>query len=351
MKPVGHKERVKIAKPPMSRLQWNALAIFAILGILPFATAVITNAGSSTDGLYDPSITMEQPSSSFRGVWYDNGADYQEYYETNVPMPAGWYNCVHIVEGECGDDYQYSTDQNKPLSSSTFDWILPTPSYIFEQTHQNELAPGEYLGTSGQGPFSFYLYGASIDGIVQNDTLDKIKYTFADYYTVYDCEYSGFEDLIIESDLTFIYGGNEKTFKDFSFKTTNKYQYLRYDNTAGEWSNDCVVGFDLEYDFTGFESLDLTSFNGGDWANTDHLIQLKRIVLEDAFSQNIGSTPLPFAGDGFFAFTVEHQSINTVQAGFIIKSLTSLLSVGTFALAAASTQYWDPFKNLFKGAV
>jgi len=85
------------------------------------------------------------------------------------------------------------------------------------------------------------------------------------------------------------------------------------------------------------------------WSSTDHLIQIQQVVRADG--QNIGSTQLPWAGDSRFTFGAEHQSINTIQAGFIIKSLTTILSFGTFALAVASTPYWDPFKSFFKGAI
>lgn len=331
----------------MSRIQWNALAIFMILGVLPFATAIITNAGSSSDEFEQNSIEMDSSGNLWRGYWYDNGGNYTSSYESAYPMPAGWYNCAHVVDGECGDDYQYSTDTKVPLNSAKFDWVLPTPAHIFKQTHQTVLNPGEYIGTSGYGPFSFYLYGETFNGIQQNETLDKISYTFADYITTYDCEAYQWSDLVIRSDLTFIYGTESKTYKDFEFKVSNKYNYLRYDQQTAHWDNRCVVGFELEYDLTGFESLDLTSFNGGDWINTDHLIELRSVEREDGM--NIGNTQLPFAGDQFFAFTATHQSINTVEAGFIMKSATILLSIGTFAVAAASTPYWDPFKNLFKG--
>ncbi len=333
----------------MSRIQWNALAIFMILGVLPFATAIITNAGSSTDGNEQNSIEMDSNGNIFRGYWYDNGGNYTASYQSNYPMPAGWYNCAYIVDGRCGYDYQYSTDTQVPLSSATFDWVLPAPSYILKQSHQTVLNPGEYLGTSGYGPFSFYFYGNAFAGIQQNETLDKISYTFADYITTYNCQSYQFSDLEISADLTFIYENNSKSFTNFEFDVSNKYEYLRYDQSTAQWELACVIGFELEFDFTGFESLDLTSFNNGDWANTDQLIELKNIEREDG--TNIGNTQLPFTGDQFFAFTAEHQSVNTVQATFIIKSLTTILSFGTFAVAAASTPYWDPFKNLFKGVV
>lgn len=335
-------------KMPLTRIQWNALAIFMVLGILPFATAIITNAGSDSEGFEQNSIEMDSQGNQFRGYWYDNGADMTNSYRSQYPMPQGWYNCGYIVEGECGDDYSYSTDTFDPLSSAKFDWVLPTPAYQFAQNHQKILSPGEYIGTSGEGPFSFYLYGSAFNGIAQNDTIDQISYTFADYSVTYVCDSYDFANLNIEVDLTFIYGTETKKFSNFEFETSNKYEYLRYDNQMGEWDQRCIIGFELEFDFTGFESLELNSWNGGDYQNTDHLIEIKSIERTDGL--NIGNTQIPFAGDQFWSFTATHQSINTVEAGFIIKSLTLTLSVATFALAVASTPYWDPFKNLFKGA-
>jgi len=334
-------------KPPMSALQWNAVAIMIVLVALPFATAIISNAGSSSDEYEQSSITMDAGGNAWKGYWYDNGANMTYSYESSMPMPSGWYDCAHIVDGFCTRNT--SSISIDPLTSAKYDWVAPTPAYQFHQNHQRIVAPGEYIGTSGEGPFSFYLYGDSLDGIEQNDTLDSIKYTFIDYITTYDCAYNGFVDLDIKADLSFIYANNSKSFKEFEFETTNKYQYLRYDNQNSNWGNDCVIGFELEFDFTGYESLSLTEFNGGDWINTDHLIQIKSIERADGL--NIGNTQIPFAGDQFWTFTATHQSVNTVQAGFIIKSATLLLSFGTFALAIASTPYWDPFKNLFKGAV
>ena len=342
-------------KPPMSALQWNAVAIMVVLVALPFATAVISNAGSSTDGDAKPSTTMDPFDVSsypfYPGIWWDNGINLNAYYEAAYPMPSGWYNCGYIVDGQCGDDYSYSNEDALPLSVSTIPKNIygEIPSYTLNQNHKLILAPGEYYGSSGEGPFSFYFYGKTFDNIAQNDTLDKISYKFVDFMVSYDCAYNGFEDFIIKSDLTFIYQGQPKTFKDFEFKVDNSINSERWNSQNNEWIDDCIIGFELEYDFTGYESLSLTEFNGGDWANTDHLIELKSI--KKASGQNIGNAHLPFAGDGIWSFSSTHQSVNTVQAGFIIKSATLLLSFGTFALAIASTPYWDPFKNFFKGAI
>jgi hypothetical protein len=340
---------VSIAKASMTRLQWNALAIITLIGFMPFAVAVITNAGSDSDGLSEDSIGDQPFSNQFRGIWWDNGNNYTSHYETTIPMPSGWYNCVYIEDGQCGEDYSYSTDSILPLTSSPNNWLTGQTLYQFGQTHQRQLAPGEYLGTSGSGPFGWYMYGETFNGINSNESLDKISYQFIDYATEYSCEYNGFVDIDIYASLTFIQGNQTYELENFVFETTNKLEWNRYDPSNGHWATVCVIGVELEFDFTGFESLGITEWNGGNWSGTDHLIQIEQVVRADG--QNIGSTGLPWAGDSLFAFGAKHQSINTVQAGFIIKSLTTILSFGTFALAIASTPYWDPFKSFFKGAI
>jgi hypothetical protein len=341
---------VSIAKASMTRLQWNALAIITLIGFMPFAVAVITNAGSDSDGLSEDSIGPNPPNGPVgRGFWWDNGNNYSSHYESTIPMPSGWYNCVYIEEGRCGEDYSYSNDYLVPLTASPNNWINGQTLFQFGQTHSHSLSPGEYLGTSGSGPFGWYMYGESFNGIKSNESLDKISYQFIEYQTEYACEYNGFVDLDIYASLTFIRGNETYELENFVFETTNKFEWNRYDPSNGHWSTACVIGIELEFDFTGFESLGITEWNGGNWSETDHLIQIQQVVRADG--QNIGSTGLPWAGDSFFVFGAEHESINTVQAGFIIKSLTTILSFGTFALAIASTPYWDPFKSFFKGAI
>ena len=318
---------------------------------MPFAVAVITNAGSDSDGLREDSLGTQPPLNQWRGIWWDNGNNYTSHYETTIPMPSGWYNCAYIENGVCGEDYSYSTDTFVPLSSTPINWITGQTLYAFDQTHRNSgmLSPGEYLGTSGSGPFGWYIFGESFNGIKSNESLDKIAYQFTDADTEYDCSYNGFVDLEIYASLTFIQGNKTYELDNFVFETSNKFEWDRYDPNTGHWDTACVNGIELEFDFTGFESLGITEWNGGNWSGTDHLIEIQQVVRADG--QNIGSTQLPWAGDSTFTFGAEHQSINTVQAGFIIKSLTTILSFGTFALAVASTPYWDPFKSFFKGAI
>jgi len=334
-------------KAPLTAIQFNALAIVTLLAFMPFAIAFITNAGSNTDGNYESSINGS--SNTFgKGYWYDNGDNYTSYYENEYPnMPQGWYNCAYISNGYCGEDYSYSTDSRVYFSVSTTTNYYDVTSYSVKQNQQYSLAPGEYLGTSGDGPYGWLVFGDTFTGIEQNTSIDSIKYKFIDIYSEYLCDYEGFTDLRIAASLTFIYGNESKEYDGFNMIVSNKYQYNRYDANNGHWGDACVNGIVLEFDFTGFESLAINDFNNGDWEATDHLIKIENIERED--NRNIGNTLLPFNGDGLFVFSAEHQEIDPVQAGFIIKSLTTLLSAGTFLLALASTQYWNPVSKRVRG--
>lgn len=330
----------------MSAIQFNALAIVTLLAFMPFAIAFITNAGSNTSGSFDSSINGSTNTFG-KGYWYDNGLNYTSYYESEYPMPNGWYNCAYISNGYCGEDYSYSTDQQVYFAIGSSTTYYDVSSYSVKQNQKYSLSPGDYLGTSGPGPYGWLVFGDTFTGIEQNASLDRIKYNFVDIYAEYLCDYEGFTDLQVTSSLTFIYGNDTMVFDGFNSIISNKYEYNRYDANNGHWANACVNGMVLEFDFTGFESLGLNDFNGGDWASTDHLIQIQKIERQDGI--NLGNTLLPFNGDGLFVFSAEHQEIDPVQAGFIIKSFTLILSAGTFLLALGSTEYWSPFSKRIRG--
>jgi hypothetical protein len=361
------KEGIAIAKKrTLNFLQWNALAIVLLIGVLPFATAIITNAGSSSDGTYssawkdtgfppDPSINTNL------GYWYENGGENWTFWYQSLLTPAEQtlyadiLDCVYIEDGYCSgtDDLTDPYDRFWTRNNVQAGRIPMNAAWTY-QTHYYGIDPN-YVGQAGSGPYSYFILNNTLGGIEQNETLDKLKITWVDYETTFPCDYSEFVDLHIYGEITFIQDGNSmdspnirtKTLKDFEWATSNKYQYNRWDMQNQDYHTVCSPGFELEFDFTGFESLDLTEWNGGDWWGTAYLITLNYIQRADG--RNLGSTPLPQNGVNEFYFGIEYQSINTVQANFVIKSLTAGLAFGTFALAIASTPYWDPFKNLLKG--
>jgi len=338
-------------KAPLTAIQFNALAIVTLLAFMPFAIAFITSAGSNTSTEYTSSTSpwaRNEPIPYTDAVWYHTGENYTGIYESNIPMPYNWYECAYVSYGDCLGPTDPSNAFNTEFSQlSPAASYLDYRTYFMNQNMKTFLVPGEYLGSSGSGPFGWLLDGSIFNNIEQNTSLDEIKYSFFDPETSYACDYVGFTDLNIESSITLIYGNESLRYDGFKSIQENKKEMRLYDNSNGHWSDECANFLELAFDFTGFESLAIDDMNGGDWANTTHLIEIKSISRTDGAP--IADTPLPFAGDYLFAFYAEHQEIDPVQAGFIIKSLTTLLSAGTFLLALASTQYWNPVSKRVKG--
>lgn len=330
----------------MNAIQFNALAIVFLLGILPFAVAFITNIGSSSDAQYEDSISSAQliyhPNNN---QWLNNGG-------TN-------YTAAYLAAGANGTEYlsnrTYVEDGIFPSTGGVFNLFpaysypgtLPMTSLYLRDTHWWASTP--YVGASGDGPFTLLLNSKFWNEVNSNETIDKWRFTFADTRTHYNCANAIFENITFQGDMTWIQGNRSVSFDDFQFTTSNKFEYKQWSSQHG-YIDVCVVGFQLVFDLTGFESLVLDELIRGDWFNASLILNFDNFQRAD---DNLPFTTeaLPFAGDGDFNLGVEHQAIDPVQAGFLIKVGTLFLAFGTFALAIASTPYWDPFRNFFKGAL
>lgn len=330
----------------MNPIQFNALAIVLILVGMPFAIAFITNAGSSSDGEWVDSKKFE--STSYvpglpRSYWLENGGDnYTSVYYANDPADFG-ANRTYVENGICPAHSQ-SFPCIQFYGGLTYAGETPMQAMTYPMSHY--YTQQSYIGASGDGPFSWFFTPRQLDNIDQGETLDKIRLTFIDQNTDHNCHAAIFTNISFTSNIQFFYNNRTKDFNGFQFETSNEIQYT---TRRSNWVDVCQVGFQLEYDFNGFETLSLTEFNGGDWENTSIIITLDNFEREDGMT--FGSTALPFTGVDFFTLGIEHQPVNPVEAGFIIKTGTIVLSVATFVLAIASTPYWDPFRNLVKGAI
>jgi hypothetical protein len=335
---------------PLNPIQFNALAIVLILVGMPFAIAFITNAGSSSDGEYEDSIRYPNPGYNWNtfSYWWDNGGDnFSSYYnDTNTFIENGCNalgpNCLAPPHGS--PSYPLSISQT--LLGST-----PMNSMNAQQTHYGSvpLHGQSYVGSSGNGPFTWDLGNGYFSALAQtNETVDKMRFTMIDQSVDHNCASSIFENITFDGWISFYYDNKTTKFDDFSFEMDNKLSYNSRDLQHG-YVDVCHIGFQIVFDFTGFETLKIAELNQGDWEGTRIRFSLNNFKNE--LGQDITDEALPFAGVGTFAFGVEHQPVNPVEAGFIIKTATIILSLITFALAIASTAYWDPFRNAFKGAL
>lgn len=324
----------------MNAFQFNALAIILLLVVLPFAVAFISNAGENVNAEYEPSYNhFESYPPSYGGIpawWWNNGGNYSSLYTSG--------SCGHVVNGYCTDTGGMSPAQS--ITPPVYDsYFHPSPGLVLTQTHArvSDYGTDSYIGSSGEGPFEWYLPKGSQNAIQNNVTFDSLRYGFIDHQSAYNCGSHQWDNLTIEHSIEFRYGNETLIFSDFITETSNKFQHYPYPT----YSIECNQGFYVEYDFNSFESLELVNWNGGDWENTDFLIRLDKVELESGL--NIANGDLPFAGNGVFTLTSDYSSIDEVQANFFINMGTLVLSVATFALALASTPYWDPFKNTFRG--
>jgi len=299
-------------------------------------------------------------------VWSNGDENWTDDYDDPATTADDHISaCAYIVEGQCvGIDVGYPVPAIMTGGSYMLgvDWKLPAPSVSLFQSHRHVSGglSGVYAGSSGDGPFAYKLGPQYFDAMEQNETLDKWRFTFVDREVDYSCsnltnilngQSNIFSVVKFDGTMTFIYDNSTLTYPNFEFEEYTQYKYETWDQVHLRWETKCHVGFDIVWDFTGFESLEISDFNRGDWDNTEILFTLDNFRLADGGKIDIGTTALPIAGDHFVDFSIEHQQVSTVEAGFVIKVGTLLLSFVTFAFALASTPYWDPFRNAFKGAL
>ena len=329
-------------KRPLNALQFNVLAIVFLLVILPFAVAFVSNAGESKGTDFEDSFNHNgQYPPTYGGIpawWWNNGGKNYSYLYSG--------DCAYIEEGICTD-----LGTNNPAIGTTspvFDrWFHPSHSIYLQQTHNrgSDYGTDAYVGSSGDGPFEWLIPKGSQNAIENNQTFDVLRYGFIDFQNSFNCASHGWVDLSLEYSIEFLYDNETKSYSGFYAETSNKFLHYPYPS----YTEECNVGFYIEYDFNSFESIEMVNWNGGNWDETDFYIKIDTIKRVDGFS--LSNTELPFAGNGEFAFTSEYSMIDQVQANFFINMGTLVLSVFTFGLAVASTPYWDPFKNFFRGAL
>lgn len=340
------------------------------MGFMPFAIAFVSNVGSSTEEAWENSIQLNDqypgaiPDYS---IWLENGgSNLTSWYDTyaNVQYDAD-LDCAYITNGGCAgfydDDTQY--DYKFPLRGSQNLAGLSTfysNDYYGIRTTQvsdSHRAPGTnnqpYAGRSGSSVFSWYLSPIFLNEIPQGDTIDSLRYFMIDSNS-FSCDdplgYSS--NITFEGEISFIYDNQELKYTNFEFEKYTKYSYAKLNIADGSFSNICSIGFIVEFDFTGFESLEIyTHTNLGDFDNTSTILTLKNFENKDSSNIDFGNTQLPFTGTGVFDFGVQHQITNPVETGFLIKTSTLFLSIITLGVALVSTPYWDPFRNFFKGAI
>ena len=341
---------------PLNPIQFNIIAIIFVLGFMPFAVAFISSAGG--DSSEEWSSTMQPrdgnviyPFTTSR-ILDNGGVNYTDYYQTNnYYFNNDSLDCIYIVDGFCEGFYDDSTQPE--LTREFFLSYTAREANVypfrFAFAHQSHASAGsnQYAGASGSEIFSYFLEPYFLNNIEQQETLDSLRIWSVDGSQTNLCNYAGFTNITYTAEIEFYYGNDSVKFENFEFETDNRYEFRGWDSAHGTFSNLCAIGFVTEFDLSGFESLELNVLNNGDWDNTSIRVSYKNFEREDG--QNFADTDLPFAGADSWIIGLESKSLNPVEASFIIKTGTLLLSVITLVIGIASTPYWDPFRNFFSG--
>lgn len=324
---------------------------------MPFAVAFITNAGSSSDGQYESAFQAGYYAPVGAGFadpesrWLFNGGDnLTGEYDAAYPSALAT-TCIYVYEGWCrGDDPPGVNYVSNYLAVSANNWKIPAPSTYMYQSHNYGLMGVQnpsYLGASGDDLFAWRFSSNYFPDFPEDDAIDRLRFTFADTNTAYSCSYSEFANITFNGKIVFNHNGDSMIYEGFNFETSNKYETRFYDDGNGHWADACYVGFEVEFDFRGYESLQLETFIMGDWDNTTMEVHLSDFERDDG--RNFADTPLPFAGIDLFRLSIEYQKVDKVVAGFIIRTGTLFLAAGTFAVGIASTRQWNPFKTFIGG--
>lgn len=323
---------------------------------MPFGVAFVSNLGASSDTSF--SSTMKTTSGLIGEIdsesyWIDNGGQNwtQWYIDQGIATNPITKDCAYVVDGEC-DGFE----QNPGGAINTFDlntyygfeFHLPTTSNNVPQSHKKTSNGNGYSSSSGSNEFSWHFGSKYLENIEQGQTIDGLRMYAVDA-TTYGCTYAGYSNITFEGTLKFHYDNSSRTYDGFEFSESTKYDYSLYSYSQGSYGYVCSLGFVIDFDLTGFESMEMYQFNYGDWDNTTVSIYLENFERDDGL--DFAGTQLPFAGDDWWRVGFEYKAVDPQETGFLIKTGTLILAVITLVVAIASTPYWDPFRNFFKGAI
>lgn len=347
----------------MNATQFNIVAVVLILIGLPMVVGAITSTGG--DGVskdWRNAYSTDYSGQVAYAQWVENGQDYSLTYEQ---IQAGYGNCSFIapdlyslggLTGDCqgeGSFFAYGFD----FFGSTVATTNTGEPAISVPVDHNNLNPGDYIGTSGKGPFT-WTFAQANSGVIGNEEMpEAFRWIFIEPSASYNCASSAFKNITFDAtvrvvEVDFINGTFQEHLKiTKSFASSNQLLWDVYDPQHG-WITGCFLGMTVEIDLDGFEQTILNN-EVGSWQSTYLQLTLDEFqVDEPGQPSNIGQTQLPWHGDtGSFLIVHEYSTVDVASVNFFIRGGTLLLAIGVGTLALASTPYWDPLRAWFRGAI
>lgn len=309
------------------------------------------------EGSFDPDLN--DANSNYANPFYDvrdcdtTSFFYQgQYFGYNQEVQ---YNCQFADSNWFyNDPITGFTDFQMTYDGSTFWRGQDTHSALASYGTTANITDDTYVGDSGD-KFSFRLNELMMNTLPQREMVDQFRFTIFDYPDAplatpssHNCDtYVGWKDLEISTELTIeVEGKRTKLSTTYITETDNKFfmeaQPLYF--TSG-----CYVGYEVIVDLNGFDTREMYNVaNGGKWNESTMIVEFE---FERTDGAPLGSTNIGFNGIDDFAIAIDYVQIDAQQVEFTTN--VGLIGMGgaNIVLAMASTPYWDPFKNFFKGRI
>ena len=356
----------------LSPVGFNAFAIIALLVILPFSTALITSLASSGSNETDEDLISENFGTSpptptitegmLISQWIDRGDNYtQDYINLGSPYSQNVndYDCLwtstETLPNQCLEVPAVYGALNQRTMRDGKNYVL------MPETHEQigNIGGRNYIGNSGDN-FKISIEKPVFFNTDYTQDLSKIEINMKKIGTFYGCDVAPTANITFDYKLYLYYGVNGKfhptktdglsSFESevYEYDGTNM-GYDLYQNTVycrGE------ININVEFDsISALEFNEWVTLNGDDISNVSGYLHFYNFKNKDNPQGLLLDTQLPFAGNSYFLINIEANYISATNSNFFLKGGALILGVGLFALSIASTPYWDPFKNLFRGAV
>jgi hypothetical protein len=391
----------------LSPVGFNAFAIIGLLVILPFSTAVLTNLASAPENKPFEDIVGDgtnyisggNPNGIHGGTlhsnWIDIGGNFSSQYKELYPsLTDSDLECFSLIENNAfyssNPEWDIDVTQCEGWGSmiSPYLYSLGYTNYNFDgrnyltmgKTH-DFIPGGGYIGISGDN-FAFSVEQPIFDNLDHTKDLGGFQIKMLDDSTIYDCDNFPKYNITFDYSITFVMKNqvfetthyqtleynnwNSLTIDGFSFEGDNAYidksgvVDFDYSNFPGlppgvfDSDGECVLGVDLNFNFDGLQSIDIADWiklNGGNKSNMSAIIEITDLRSPDMQFGDIGYIPLPFTGNGEYKVSYGAKYTSATQTNFFLKGGALIIGILLFVLAIASTPYYDPFMNLFKGRV
>jgi hypothetical protein len=335
-------------KPKLTGISFNIFALVGLLVILPIGTAFVTNL-SNANG--DPNESIIAPnlaqSSTYPIVpfveWLDKGDNMTNAY---LAKYGGQVSDYQYINDPTSGLYSQAVN-NRMISTTGTLYINGEPFKIGNDNHAFIPYTNDYIGYSGN-EFSFLVTRNLTDYIDYSQDLKSFQFLFIDWQTLYPCNSNVFQTLNFNGDITFISEVGTETYSNFDFSQKNSY-FNQFDIPTGTQiaQEGCHIALDVDFDLNPFESIEFNE-KFANYGNITIIIDLYDFDFDTDFN-NLSISPLPFAGDGSFAFDMRVGYVDNVQTNFYLSGGTFILGGALWLLAISSTPYWNPVINTLGG--